>query len=785
MSRRSLVVLSFYALLTLVLTLPLTTDMNGTLAGYSTDVHINPWADWWTREALTKGLDFYRTDYMFYPQGVSLVFHSFSHANSAVSLLLMPVLGRIAAYNVTVLLAYVLSAYSMYLLASYLTGCPPAAFVAGFVFAFCPYHMFESAHPVLVTTQWIPLFVLALIRMLRDTGASRVKQLLLAAWWFLLTALSSWHLMIMLFIWTVAHMLHGVLSRHTDWAPGAARSLLILAIVTAVLVSPFLWPVIQEQLCEDTAYMAVSTEAGLGNDLASFLIPNRRHPVLGSFFADIHERIGFTRKRPAYLGYVSLILAIVGSATGKRKIRFWVIATILFLGLSLGSRVTLSGTPLHSFDLPWAIPIIAVLRHPFRLSILLFFSLAILTGFGSRWAFRWLAARNPPLAYVFVAIVTGLILFEYLVHPFPVTQVLPSSRFFAELAQEEGDFAVADFPMGRDYAKRYLFYQMIHGKKLVGGVVSRTPDDAYAFVNANPLLGTLRAGEAPDADLEIGDQFAVLALQGIRYVIVHKHLLTAGELASWREKLADFPSPSFEDESLIVYQTPRALHTEGPREDRVHRLDAQLGDRIRLLGYRVDSIDIRAGDALTVLLLWQPDDRLTEDYHVFLHLLDGDGKLVAQHDGVPSNGERSTWTWRGAEVIQDVHVVFTDPGLSSGTYSLFAGMYDLLTGVRLPAKNATGERLSEDRIPLESIQVTLPSQASASSPAATIQLRVTCAANPLKQDDQMLLGSEPIAADRRASRINVWSGRHFPRAAAVPAFSDGRLLIARGSLGRQ
>jgi hypothetical protein len=158
--------------------------MSTHLAGDDVDVLINPWADWWTEKALTEGLDLYHTDYLFYPQGTSLVFHSFSHTNMAIAWLLTPLMGYFAAYNSTILLTFAISGFGMYLLAKYLTGCRPDAFLAGVVFAFHPYHMFQGSHPVLVTTQFIPLFVLAFIRMLHDADArrsSRVKQTFLAA----------------------------------------------------------------------------------------------------------------------------------------------------------------------------------------------------------------------------------------------------------------------------------------------------------------------------------------------------------------------------------------------------------------------------------------------------------------------------------------------------------------------------------------------------------------------------------------------------------------------------
>lgn len=560
----ALAALALFGLLTPVLTWPLPFTMDRSLAGYSVDVYINPWADWWTKKALIEGLDFYHTDYMFYPRGASLVFHSFSHVNTFISLLLTPLVGHFVAYNVVILLAYVLSGFSMYLLAHYLTGCRPAALISGLLFAFCPYHMFESAHPVLVTTQWMPLFAMALMRTIHDPDAGRIRQPLLAGCWFLLTALSSWHLMVMLIGWTALYLLYSLLYERSCWSPQVWRSLLLLAIVAGLSVTPFLWPIIREQLAKDTTYMAVETDEGLGNDLVSFFIPNRRHPVFSSYFTNMYDASGFVKKRPAYLGYVPLGLTIAGTVAVRRKTRFWLLAGSFVFVLSLGSNVTFNGSPLHTFQLPWAIPIISLLRHPFRLNTLLFFSLAILVGFGCRELHDWIARRNKVLAGGVLALVAGFMLFEYLVIPFPTTQPLPSSPFFAQLAQEEGNFAVADFPMGRKQAKYYLFYQTIHGKKMVDGVVSRTPDDAYAFVDASPLLGALRALTAPAPDLDIKEQFAILAAQDIRYIILHKHLLEPGELENWQKWLSNFPAPFYEDEWLIVYRTTSAQQAEIP-----------------------------------------------------------------------------------------------------------------------------------------------------------------------------------------------------------------------------
>jgi hypothetical protein len=139
-----------------------------------------------------------------------------------------------------------------------------------------------------------------------------------------------------------------------------------------------------------------------------------------------------------------------------------------------------------------------------------------------------------------------------------------------------------------------------------------------------------------------------------------------------------------------------------------HPLAVQLGERIQLLGYALNSSQVTAGDALTVTLFWQSDGRVVEDYHVFVHLLSAEGEMAAQQDGVPVQSARPTWDWRDAEVLEDAYTIVTDAGLSAGTYTLSIGMYDYVTSARLPAAGPNGERLPEDCVVLQEIQVRSP-----------------------------------------------------------------------------
>jgi len=131
------------------------------------------------------------------------------------------------------------------------------------------------------------------------------------------------------------------------------------------------------------------------------------------------------------------------------------------------------------------------------------------------------------------------------------------------------------------------------------------------------------------------------------------------------------------------------------------RRQARLGDHVILSGLRVEpETELPAGGSLTVTLFWKSDGRITGDYHVFVHLLGPDGQLVTQHDSVPANGSRPTWSWLADEVVVDEHTLEVPASLAPGPYTLSAGMYDIADLQRLPAVGDMGEPLPENRVEL-------------------------------------------------------------------------------------
>ena len=66
---------------------------------------------------------------------------------------------------------------------------------------------------------------------------------------------------------------------------------------------------------------------------------------------------------------------------------------------------------------------------------------------------------------------------------------------------------------------------------------------------------------------------------------------------------------------------------------------------------------------LRLTLYWQATGRVNGHYKVFVHIMDEEGRIVAQSDAVPAYGEAPTETWLPNEVVIDQHgLQMSEPG---------------------------------------------------------------------------------------------------------------------------
>ncbi len=119
--------------------------------------------------------------------------------------------------------------------------------------------------------------------------------------------------------------------------------------------------------------------------------------------------------------------------------------------------------------------------------------------------------------------------------------------------------------------------------------------------------------------------------------------------------------------------------------------DTPLGDVATLLGANIQapSPHLQPPATITVTLAWRAETETATSYRVFLHLVDPDGKLVAQSDGEPANWTRPTTGWLPGEVILDERVLDIPADTRPGEHTLLCGLYDLATGERLTTTNSS------------------------------------------------------------------------------------------------
>jgi hypothetical protein len=512
--------LGLYVLLAVFMTWPLAIHLGDRLPLGSNDLWQNYWNFWWWKTTLLEQWTSpYWTQLLYQPGDTSLAFHTHSPAN-VVSMLPVALLwNEAAALNIATLLGFILSGWGGYLLAREVCGHAGAAFAAGILLAFAPYHFEQSLeHLNLASYQGIPFFVLFFIRALRDGGKGNI---LLAAAFLALTALCSWHSGLLLVPFIV---LVGVsaLRRRDRRAVAVIRDAATVGGSAALLVLPFAWPLLQQMSAGEVFQ---KTPVAKGIDPAFLLLPAEHHPLWGGAVRGLYKgwqtypSAGFT----CYLGITTLALIAAGLLRARRappetspvatdgglslgtSPRFWFGVLVVYLVLSLGKTLTIAGDRLFT-PLPFAIleqtPLLSTLRVANRFSVGTTLAASVLLAL----ALRSLGARPMLLSCCRVsrsgimASAITLLIIDLLWLPYPLRE-LPQPGWVAALGETPPGLLL-NVPGGhRARGAEDMYLQTLHGRPLVGGYTSVVPRRMEDRVAANPFLQRIFEGK-PQVEVE-------------------------------------------------------------------------------------------------------------------------------------------------------------------------------------------------------------------------------------------------------------------------------------------
>ena len=114
-------------------------------------------------------------------------------------------------------------------------------------------------------------------------------------------------------------------------------------------------------------------------------------------------------------------------------------------------------------------------------------------------------------------------------------------------------------------------------------------------------------------------------------------------------------------------EVPRRAPPPVEALDMEHLQEAILGDKVRLLGYNVES-GFRPGDDIHLTLFWQCLGEMEQSYTVFTHLVDARDNIVAQKDNPPVDGFYPTTQWVEGEIVRDQYDLLIPSNAPLGEY---------------------------------------------------------------------------------------------------------------------
>ncbi|MCB8926035.1 MAG: hypothetical protein H6652_10475 [Ardenticatenaceae bacterium] len=563
-----------YLILVLLLTYPAILHLPDRLIGNNIDNWIYYWNNWWIGRAIADGHSWFSTEVIFFPQGTSLLAHSHSLLSSLLAWLLEPLAGPVAAFNLVWLWGMWLGAWGMFLLVDELTKQPVAAFVAGFVFAFAPYHLTQYlAHMHLGTIHWWPFYILFLWLSLRQPGWGNA---VLAGVFLSLSFWSGIQQAVFLGLWTAVYLPWWAwTNRPIAWLQ-TARQLLLLGVAFFVLSLPIVWPILNNLDALVGTAAEVDESIIKQTDLLAYVVPPTYQPLWGEAVVPIYQTFRVNQAFMPYLGLGVLLLCLLAVWKQWREARFWLWSGLVWLVLAAGSQLRFNGTVYESIQLPYnlikSIFPISAIRTPERFNLLLVVSMAVLVGLAVSWLWqqrqgRWL-----------LPLVGLVLLLDYLPAPLPMWELPLSSPHLAEFAQIEPEAGVVNVPMGYDLAKLLLYYQTLHGHPTVEGHFSRYTEETYAFISQEPILHRLYpADDIPNAMspelfttfsepiVAIGPALRQLNETGVRYFLMHLPYTSPAQFAAFEAQLPLLPI--FKDETQAVYDVaqPRPWQFQEPR----------------------------------------------------------------------------------------------------------------------------------------------------------------------------------------------------------------------------
>lgn len=164
-----------------------------------------------------------------------------------------------------------------------------------------------------------------------------------------------------------------------------------------------------------------------------------------------------------------------------------------------------------------------------------------------------------------------------------------------------------------------------------------------------------------------------LTVTGSATIIAEKAVLLPGPKVKARDRLMEAPLPT-----TSTY--------------------ACFGDLAELIGYDLSVQRSPSSSRIQLTLYWRALRTADKDFTVFTHLLDKSGKVIAQDDSQPCRAKCRTTSWIAGEYLLDNYQLSYPDGTLPKDSIIEIGMYDAVSGSRLPVFDSLGKQIGDHLI---------------------------------------------------------------------------------------
>lgn len=443
------------------------------------------WNLWWINQALVhEQVSIWYTTKLFFPYGISLYSHSLNPVNGIFGIALQSFLTLVQSYNALVILSFVLSGFSAFILNYYLTKNYTASLIAGFIFSFSSYRFAHArGHMELITTQWLPIFILYWLKFITKPN---LKFAVISAIFLILNLFSTPYYFIYACITAAFLFLFNFKKNRGDYYHiKSLQAFGIFFLLLFLLGGNYIFS-LKNKLAGQIS-LNYSPENYATDLLAPFIFGGlSRYALLTKSYWQLLP--GNIVESNVYIGIVPLVIMFyIWHKRHNHKKDFpyvWYYLALFFFILSLGPVLHIWGKEIWSFLMPYTIFELLwyflKIATPVRFMVMVFLAVSIICGYGFA---RLLSGSIINKIKVFCLLIVLLV--EYLPQPLELSH-LDTPQYVLALKKIPDNSGVIDTVVNP--ALR-MYYQTIHEKPIQFGYLSRIPKNT--LINSYPLQSAL------------------------------------------------------------------------------------------------------------------------------------------------------------------------------------------------------------------------------------------------------------------------------------------------------